>query len=84
MAVMRSIAIATTASVKKVSRSVVKILKTAEAGGGPDVKYHYAAALARSGQPDEARRVLKILLESSQSFSTQADARALMQELSTG
>ena len=62
----------------------LKILKTAEAGGSPDVKYHYAAALARSGQPDEARRVLKILLESSQSFSTQADARRLMQELSTG
>ena len=62
----------------------LKILKTAEAGGGPDVKYHYAAALARSGQPDEARRVLKILLESSESFSTQADARRLMQELSTG
>jgi putative PEP-CTERM system TPR-repeat lipoprotein len=61
----------------------LKILKTAEAGGGPDVKYHYASALARSGKPDEARRLLKTLLESSQSFSTQADARRLLQELST-
>ena len=61
----------------------LKILKTAEAGGGPDVKYHYAAALARSGNADEARRLLKALLESSESFSAQADARRLMQELST-
>ena len=61
----------------------VKILKTAEAAGGPDVKYHYAAALARSGNPDEARRVLKALLETSESFNAQADARRLMQELST-
>ena len=61
----------------------LKILKTAEAGGGPDVKFHYASALARSGKPDEARRLLKTLLESSQSFNTQADARRLLQELST-
>jgi hypothetical protein len=33
---------------------------------------------------DEARRLLKSLVETTQSFSTQADARRLLQELSTG
>ncbi len=61
----------------------LKILKEAEATGGPDVKYHYAAALSRSGNVAEARQVLKALLETSDSFSTQADARRLLQELST-
>jgi Flp pilus assembly protein TadD len=61
----------------------LKILKPVEAGGGPDVKYHYAAALARSGDVNGARQRLKTLLDSNEPFSAQADARRLMQELST-
>jgi cellulose synthase operon protein C len=66
----------------KVSEGL-KILKDAQARGGADVKYHYAAALARSGNPEEARRLLKALVESNEASTTQAEARRLLQELST-
>ncbi len=61
----------------------LKILKDAQVNGDPDVKYHYAAALARSGNKDEARRLLKTLVEGTEASTTQADARRLLQELST-
>jgi putative PEP-CTERM system TPR-repeat lipoprotein len=66
----------------KVSEGL-KILKDAQARGGADVKYHYAAALARSGNPEEARRLLKALVESNEASTTQAEVRRLLQELST-
>jgi putative PEP-CTERM system TPR-repeat lipoprotein len=60
----------------------LKILEKVQADGGPDVKYHYAAALARSGDVNGARQRLRSLLEGGEPFSAQDDARRLLQELS--
>lgn len=61
----------------------VEILEGLEAKGGPDVKYHYAAALARSGDVNGGRERLKALLAGGEPFSAQDDARRLLQELSS-
>jgi len=60
-----------------------EILKqaTAAGGGNPDIDYHYAAALARTGQADAARQMLT-RLAARESFASQAEARRLLQELS--
>ena len=47
----------------------------------PNIHYHYAAALAKSGQKEKARRELERLLESKKSFSQEADARSLLEQL---
>jgi len=63
----------------------VQILKqAAEAttGRNPDIDYHYAAALARQGEVEAARQRLAGLAERTETFSSQADARRLLQELS--
>lgn len=59
------------------------ILKTVEASGSPETRYHYAAALARSGDAAQARRVLEEVVETKEDFSAQGDARRLLKELST-
>ena len=61
----------------------LRILQQVQTGASPEMKFHYAAALARSGQIDEARRLLKPLAESSDTTAVQADSRRLLQELST-
>jgi predicted Zn-dependent protease len=61
----------------------LKILEKVQANAGADVKYHYAAALARSGNVSAAKPLLKTLAESSDASAAQADARRLLQELST-
>jgi len=62
----------------------LKLLKGIEGSAGPDVKYHYAAALARSGDKAGARQRLRSLVDASEPFTTQGDARRLLQELSGG
>jgi len=46
-----------------------------------DIHYHYAAALARSGQKEKARRELERLLEPNKRFSQEAEARSLLEKL---
>ena len=45
------------------------------------IHYHYAVALAKSGQKEKARRELERLLESNQRFSEEAAARSLLEQL---
>jgi Tfp pilus assembly protein PilF len=48
----------------------------------PDIRYHLAAALARAGKTDEARRGLEELLKSDTSFQSRPQAEKLLKELS--
>jgi putative PEP-CTERM system TPR-repeat lipoprotein len=45
------------------------------------IHFHYAAALAKSGQKEKARRELERLLESGRHFPQEAEARSLLGEL---
>ena len=47
----------------------------------PDIRYHLAAALADSGQKQEARTILEDLLESAESFTNKAAAESLLADL---
>jgi predicted Zn-dependent protease len=47
----------------------------------PDIRYHYAAALAKAGQREEARRELQALAEAGSDYSGAAEARKLLAEL---
>ena len=47
----------------------------------PEVRYHYATALAKAGRPAEAREELVTLLDEVESFPQRADAEALLQTL---
>ena len=47
----------------------------------PTIHYHYAVALAKSGQQEKARRELERLLESAQGFAQEAEARSLLRQL---
>lgn len=47
----------------------------------PDIRYHYAAALAQDGQRDAARRELQALIGSPTNFASAADARKLLDDL---
>jgi len=60
----------------------LKILASIEARGGPDVRYHYAAALARSGDVKGAMQRLKPLVDG-EPFDSQGHAIRLLRELST-
>ena len=51
-------------------------------GATPDVRYHLAAALAESGEKNEARSILEALLESEESFASKGEAESLLAELS--
>jgi putative PEP-CTERM system TPR-repeat lipoprotein len=53
------------------------------APGEPDIAYHYAAALARSGDERQAAEVLAGLLRSNASFSTRAEAERLQRQLAS-
>jgi putative PEP-CTERM system TPR-repeat lipoprotein len=44
----------------------------------PEIQYHFAAALYRSGERDKARQSLRSLLASQQEFPQRADAEALL------
>jgi len=47
----------------------------------PEVRYHYATALARADRADEAREELTSLLNEVDDFPQRADAEALLQTL---
>jgi putative PEP-CTERM system TPR-repeat lipoprotein len=47
----------------------------------PDVQFHYATALASSGQLDEAKRVLRELLKNSTTFKERAAAEDLLKRI---
>lgn len=47
----------------------------------PEVRYHYAVGLARTGRAAEARQVLRELLNDVATFAQRADAEALLQSL---
>ena len=61
----------------------LKILQPIQAEGGPEIRYHYAVALARSSDVAQARRVLEDVVASKEEFGAQGDARRLLKELST-
>lgn len=44
----------------------------------PDIRYHVATALARTGDAAEAKSMLESLLESDRNFASRADAEALL------
>ncbi|MEJ0072294.1 MAG: tetratricopeptide repeat protein [Pseudomonadota bacterium] len=48
-----------------------------------EVRYHLAAALLKNGDADNARQMLQTLLASGDKFDSVADARALLETIST-
>lgn len=57
------------------------LLQKAAASGNSEIRYHYAAALSRSGDKAGARKELEQLLSSGNSFPQADDARALLKQL---
>ena len=55
--------------------------QASESGHAPDQIYHYAAALARAGQKDQARALLEKLLSGKPGFEERADAQKLFDSL---
>jgi len=47
----------------------------------PDIRYHLAAALAKTGANEEARRTLTDLVNSGQTFQDLAEAKQLLKQL---
>jgi tetratricopeptide (TPR) repeat protein len=56
----------------------------AKAPSEPDIGYHYAAALARSGDTRRATGILDELLRSNLAFASRADAERLRRQLASG
>lgn len=54
------------------------------APGNADIQFHFAAALAATERPGEARSLLEDLLRSRTSFDSRSDAEALLAKLSEG
>ena len=50
-------------------------------GGDPEIQYHYASALARSGQGARAREILASVLAAPEPFPSRADAERLAESL---
>jgi predicted Zn-dependent protease len=50
----------------------------------PDIQYHYASALARTGARDEAVKRLTVLLKDFATFSSRTDAQNALNHLSEG
>ena len=55
----------------------------ARAPDEPDIRYHYAAALARSGDTRQASAILAEILASNPSFASRADAERLQRQLAS-
>jgi putative PEP-CTERM system TPR-repeat lipoprotein len=53
----------------------------ARAPGVPDIRFHFAQALAKAGDPTRARAELEMILASGKKFSQQSEARALLDQL---
>lgn len=54
---------------------------TADSKSQPDIRYHYAAALAKAGKRDEALRELRALAGGAQNYASAADVRKLLEQL---
>ncbi len=61
----------------------LKLLQTAfgQNPGHPEIHYHYAAALAKSGAKEQGRRELQRLLDSGKKFPQEHEARRLLERL---
>ena len=65
--------------------AALKYLKTAGASSrDPDIQYHLAVALQRTGQAADAKALLESILGSGGAFRSKADAEKLLQELQKG
>lgn len=63
-------------------RALRLLSDAAKTSNSPEVDYHYAVALSRTGDKAKAQQVLSSLLKGKPSFSELADARALLNSLS--
>jgi putative PEP-CTERM system TPR-repeat lipoprotein len=59
----------------------LKLLEGAARGGSAEVRYHYAAALARMNQRERAVEVLRNLLSETPEFASRKQAQALLDSL---
>lgn len=61
----------------------LELLKQAStlAPSNPEIRYHYAYALAKTGKKDEARKLLQALLSEPSGFKDSAAAKVLLQQL---
>ncbi len=50
----------------------------------PEIRYHLAVALHKTGRNDEARKELERLLRSGKEFAQAAEARSLLERLEKG
>lgn len=57
------------------------LLRQAAASKDPSIRFHYAAALAKSGDKEQARRLLKQLLATNRDFPEIKEAEALLKQL---
>jgi cellulose synthase operon protein C len=57
------------------------ILEKAAEAGQPDIRYHYAVALAKTGKSDQARRELSELIRTNGQYPVARDAQKLLDEL---
>jgi putative PEP-CTERM system TPR-repeat lipoprotein len=64
----------------KTARSL-ELLRQAAASKDPNIQFHYAAALAKSGDKEKARSLLKQLLASNRNFAEAKQAEALLKQL---
>ena len=64
-----------------VDRAVQILADAAKGSKEPDIHYHYAAALAKSGKRDQALEILTSVTGASQSFASRAEAERLLREL---
>jgi len=60
---------------------LIKAAYTATQGRSPEIRYHYAAALARSGDRAQARTLLNEMLATDVAFTARTDAEKLRGEL---
>ncbi|MBM4197427.1 MAG: tetratricopeptide repeat protein [Gammaproteobacteria bacterium] len=67
-------------------QSGVKLVASAakRAPADPELQYHLAYGLAKTGQLADARRTLQILLARSEAFPSRADAESLQRQLEAG
>ncbi len=68
----------------EVERALPILSKAAKATDQPDVQYHYAAALAKSGSAPQAQEILSKITNSAQTFESKAEAQTLLRQLSAG
>jgi tetratricopeptide (TPR) repeat protein len=59
----------------------LELLRQAATSKDPSIQFHYAAALAKSGDKDKARSLLKQLLASNRNFAEAKQAEALLKQL---